>query len=209
MLVASFEECVKMPTDEERLRRMLEVVSVACSVRQGSRMTRECHLCQYAGAQLTPLCPAKHLKSLLSQIPTFPLTSTLHPAVLKFSLSTLIAGDMALWAGPGRIVLLRAFDTRPVLALELCGALAELGWGGWRLLALPSVLKWTGELLGSMPGRMLELLAALEEGGRLEKDVVDVVWRKRVMDWVERRFGEWEFNEENVSDGSFDTGVLC
>lgn len=40
MLVAQFEERVKDPTDEERLRRVLEVASVVCSVRQGSRMLR-------------------------------------------------------------------------------------------------------------------------------------------------------------------------
>ncbi|KZT64878.1 hypothetical protein DAEQUDRAFT_769307 [Daedalea quercina L-15889] len=180
VLVAKFEECVKEPADEERLRRMLEVASVVCSVRQGSRLS------------------SKQLSTLLSHFPSLPLTALLHVAVLKFAISTLTAGDMALWTGPGRTVLSRAFEQRPALALELCGALAELAWGGWRLLALPLVLKHTGELLRVMPGKTLEVLAALEKAGRLERDAVDVVWRKRLADWVDERFGGWEFSEENV-----------
>ena len=41
MLVAQFEERVKDCSDEGKLRRVLEVASVVCSVRQGSRMLRE------------------------------------------------------------------------------------------------------------------------------------------------------------------------
>lgn len=42
MLVAQFDQLVKDHIDEERLRRMLEIASVVCSVRQGSRLLRAC-----------------------------------------------------------------------------------------------------------------------------------------------------------------------
>ena len=109
---------------------------------------------------------------------------------------------MALWTGPGRIVLSRAFEQRPALALELCGTLAELNWGGWKLLALPLVLKHTGLLLHTMPAKTLTLLAVLERGGRLDRGAVDVVWKARLEGWVEERFGEWHFSEENVGLGA-------
>lgn len=145
-----------------------------------------------------PHASAKHLSTVLSHFPSIPLTDALHAPSLKFTLSVLTAGDMALWTGPGRTVLSRAFEQRPALALELCGALAELNWRGWKLLALPLVLKYTGALLQTMPGKTLGLLAALERGGRLEKGVVDMVWRTRLEGWVQERFGEWVFGEENV-----------
>lgn len=140
----------------------------------------------------------KHLSVLLSYFPSLPLTAALHASELKFTISVLTAGDMALWTGPGRTVLSRAFEQRPELALALCGALAELNWGGWKLLALPLVLKHTGTLLKTMPGKTLALLASLERGGRLEKGAVDVVWKTRLEGWVEEPFGEWEFSEESV-----------
>lgn len=145
------EEGTKELTNEERLRRMLEVASVACSIRQGSRMS------------------PKHLSTMLSRFPSLPLTPPLHPAILKSSLSVLTAGDMALWAGPGRAVLSCAFEQRPELAL-------------------PLVLKNSGALLKTMPRKTMEVLAALGRGGRLDRGAVD----------VEERFGEREFSEENV-----------
>ena len=83
-----------------------------------------------------------------------------------------------------RKVLAHAWE-RPPLALELTGALSDLGWGGWKLVALPYVSANTHKMLGSHPGETLELLAALNRAGRLGE--MDVVWKQRVGTWVEER----------------------
>ncbi|OSX61435.1 hypothetical protein POSPLADRAFT_1144486 [Postia placenta MAD-698-R-SB12] len=138
---------------------------------------------------------ASHLSSLLSHCGSLPLNDLLHPAVLKFSTATLTAGDMALWMGPGRKVLERVWE-RPTLALELCAALSDLGWGGWKSLALPHVLKHTPALLQSHARETAELLAALQRERRLAS--VDIVWKQRVQAWVDSRFARWEHAAESV-----------
>ncbi|KAJ8592091.1 hypothetical protein M405DRAFT_733938 [Rhizopogon salebrosus TDB-379] len=42
----------------------------------------------------------------------------------------------------------------------LCGVLAELGWGGWKLVGLPSLLSATRTLLESQPSLTLRLLVS-------------------------------------------------
>ncbi|PCH35509.1 hypothetical protein WOLCODRAFT_125910, partial [Wolfiporia cocos MD-104 SS10] len=180
VLVAQFLECTPACAEEsgeERLRRALEVVSIACSVRQGSRMT------------------AKQLQVLLAKFDSIPLTESLHPASLKFIASILTAGDMALWMSPGRKAIERVWE-RPILAIELLGTLANLSWGGWKLIALPHVLKRTPELLQTYPHRTLKLLATLQEGRML--DTVDVVWKQRFQSWVDGILTKWELTEDNV-----------
>ncbi|OCH91059.1 hypothetical protein OBBRIDRAFT_887230 [Obba rivulosa] len=163
--------------DREHLRRILEVVSIACSVRQGSRLTPQ------------------HLYAILTPFPTLPLTDELHDALLKFSVSALTAGDMALWMGPGRKALEHAWE-RPQLGLELTGALADAGWGGWKLLAQPLVLKRAPQLLDSHTRETLELLVVGQREKRLGE--VDVVFRQRLQTWVEGRLSSWELTEDNV-----------
>lgn len=106
-----------------------------------------------------------------------------------------MAGNMALWMGPGRKVMECVWE-RPELALELCGVLSDLNWGGWKLIALPHVLKRTHILLQDHPRKTLELLSALHREGRLEP--VDVVWRQRFQSWVDTRFTEWRGTQEQV-----------
>ncbi|OBZ65821.1 U3 small nucleolar RNA-associated protein 20 [Grifola frondosa] len=163
--------------DEEQLRRILEVVSVACSVRQGSRVTH------------------KQLLTLLAQFPSLPLTDTLHNATVKFAISCLIAGDMAIWMVHGPKVLERSWQ-RPVLGIELTGALSDLSWGGWKLIALPHITKTTHQLLESHPKETLGLLAALHREKRLGN--MDIVWKQRLQAWVDKRFSKWEHTEENL-----------
>ncbi|KAH7929562.1 hypothetical protein BV22DRAFT_1191955 [Leucogyrophana mollusca] len=169
------------PTDAtyERLRRVLQIASVVCAVRQGSRMSP---------AQLTRLA---------SELPSLPLVPALQCALLGFSTSLLTAGDMSLSTGPGRIFLLRAIET-PSFGVLLLGTLAELGWGGWKLIALPALLKSTPTLLQQEPKQTLRLLASLQRTGRLTE--VDIVWRRSVDNWVHDRFNLWEKNSERVDE---------
>ncbi|KAJ7582352.1 hypothetical protein C8J56DRAFT_792691, partial [Mycena floridula] len=68
----------------------------------------------------------------------------------KSSPSSLVAGEMPLWLSSGRKLLEQSWtDTRFVIQLH--GTLAELGWGGWKMITLPMLLKKTGQLLEVEP----------------------------------------------------------
>ncbi|CAL1711913.1 unnamed protein product [Somion occarium] len=175
------EELAKAePAEIERLRRLLEIATVPISVRQGSRLT------------------AKQLSSMLSQFQKLPLSEdALHAAVLKFTVSCLTAGDMALWMGPGRKVFERIFE-RPALGLELCGVLSDLNWGGWKSLALPKVTRLLPQYLETHTTRALELLVALNRTHKL--DGVDQGWKQRIQTWVDQQFEGWKQSEEQIFD---------
>ncbi|KAL6304961.1 armadillo-type protein [Sparassis latifolia] len=176
LLVDQFLQAVKSD-DQESIRRMLELVTVACSVRQGSRMMSE------------------HLSILLRQFESLPLSDLLHSALLKFAATSLTAGDMSLWMRHGRKVVERSWE-RPALGIELCGALSDLAWGGWKFIALQHVPRLTPQLLKSHPKQTLELLVALHHEKRL--DDVDIVWKRRFQTWVTDTLQGWEQNEENI-----------
>ncbi|KAI9063947.1 hypothetical protein FKP32DRAFT_1603293 [Trametes sanguinea] len=175
-IVSVYTEVLK-EADEEKTCRILDVVSVVCSVRQGSRMTH------------------KQLSALLSEYPALPLTDKLHPSLLRFATSALTAGEMALWTAHGRKVLERSWE-RPLLGIELTGALSDLSWGVWKLVAAPYVSSNTHKILESHPAQALELLAALNREKRLND--MDIVWKQRFQAWVEKTFSSWEHTERNV-----------
>ncbi|KAI0628424.1 armadillo-type protein [Trametes polyzona] len=175
-VVSSYLEVIKAG-DEEQTSRILEVASVVCSVRQGSRMTH------------------KQLSALLAEYPAVPLSDALHASLLKFATSVLTAGEMPLWAAHGRKVLERSWE-RPVLGIELTGALSDLSWGGWKLVAAPYISSNTHKLLETHPAETLELLAALNREKRLSD--MDIVWRQRFQRWVEKALASWEQTEKNV-----------
>ncbi|KAI0070349.1 hypothetical protein K474DRAFT_1670178 [Panus rudis PR-1116 ss-1] len=152
----------------ERIRRLLELVTVVCSVRQGSRLT------------------GKQLSSVVTRFQTLPLTDALHTSLLKFATSGLLAGEMALWMGPGRKVLERAWAERPLLALQLTGTLSDLHWGAWKLIALPHVTKHLPGMLDTHAHEALEVLCALAKEKRL--DGMSEVWKGKVRKWVDRLF---------------------
>ncbi|EKM53531.1 uncharacterized protein PHACADRAFT_99272, partial [Phanerochaete carnosa HHB-10118-sp] len=162
--------------DSELLRRLLEVITVPCSVRQGSRMS------------------AKHLTTLLSQFESLPLSDLLHEALLKFVAACLTAGDMALWMGPGRKVFVRIWE-RPVLALELCTVLSDLNWGGCKLLASPHVVKLVPDLLDSHTEKALELLSALQKEKKLQ---AEASWKQRLQAWFTRQLSSWSRTPDQV-----------
>ncbi|KAI0359462.1 hypothetical protein OH77DRAFT_1472682 [Trametes cingulata] len=175
-VVSLYQDIVK-ENDEEKIGRALDVVSVVCSVRQGSRVTH------------------KQLSSLLTEYPALPLTDNLHASLLRFATSALTAGEMALWMAHGRKVLERSWE-RPLLGIELTGALSDLSWGGWKLVAAPHVSANTHKLLESHPAQTLELLAALHREKRLND--MDIVWKQRFQAWVDKTFASWTHSEQNV-----------
>ncbi|KAL4079019.1 armadillo-type protein [Scleroderma citrinum] len=165
----------RSPQDIERIRRMLLLVSVVCSVRRGSRLS---------GPQLSQLA------STLESIPILP---SIEPALLTFSSSLLIAGDTPLATGPGRTFILRALDVAPMFGVSLIGVLADLGWTGWTSIAQPALLRATSTLLDHAPKQTLHLLARLVRMDRLARGSrgVDVVWRRVVSEWVSVQLTVW------------------
>ena len=194
VVVNTYLETVK-GADEERTRRILEVVAVVCSVRQGSRMSRECRMLCIIPLRSTHACADTQLGTLLAEYAMVPLTDALHPALLKVAVGALSAGDMALWMAHGRKVFDRCWE-RPLLGIELTGALSDLSWGAWKLVALSYVSSSTHKLLESHPMQTLELLAALHREKRLNE--MDIVWKQRFQAWVDKTLSSWERSDDYV-----------
>ncbi len=142
---------------------------------------------------------AKQLTALVSRRPPLPLAAALHSSILKFTTASLLAGDMALAIGPGRKVFERIWEL-PELALELCGVLSDLHWGGWKSIALPHLLKHSHSFLRDHTLKTLELLSALHREGRLEG--VDLAWRQSFEVWIDGRLEEWDGPGKQVCQSS-------
>jgi len=95
-------------------------------------------------------------------------------------------------------------------------SLVELSWGGWKLVALPLVLKHTLPLftkvdqervVGQISRFILAFLAALKRSKKLSPSEVDIVWRERLEKWcidkISARMEDDEFTEERVSKVMF------
>ncbi|KAJ3935001.1 MAG: armadillo-type protein [Lentinula lateritia] len=178
---------------EEKLRRILEVAAVPASVRNGSRLS---------SASLTQLYASTMKISV-------PVSALSHSAMLKFTSALLTAGDLSLWMSSGRNLLARLWNegSQPdsLFCLELHGVLAEMKWGGWKSLALLGLLKRTGKLLEVEPSYTLRLMASLCRNDKLGE--VDLVWKKKITDWVSVRLEDMnsheigpEFNEEKGAE---------
>ncbi|KAG2115669.1 armadillo-type protein [Suillus cothurnatus] len=165
--------------NHQHLQRAMQITSVVCAVRQGSRLS------------------SNHLTQLASRLASLPLDVPLHPEILNFASSLLTAGDMSMSTGPGRAFVARALGV-PSFGLMLCGVLAELGWGGWKLVGLPALLKATPSLLQAEPTLTLRLLASLQHCGKLGE--VDIVWKRSVDSWIQTHLSSWEISDESVDD---------
>lgn len=136
------------------------------------------------------------MADILACIPKIAYSSDLHIPLVRLSTSALIAADLSLWTSHGRKVIERS-QLYPTFFLALLGSLAELNWGGWKLLGLPAVLRRTPDLLETEPDTTLQLLAGLYNGRKLEP--VDHVWKTRVGHWVEARLKSWSISDQQVS----------
>lgn len=165
--------------NHQHLQRAMQITSVVCAVRQGSRLS------------------SNHLTQLASRLASLPLDVPLHPEILNFASSLLTAGDMSMSTGPGRAFVARVLGV-PSFGLMLCGVLAELGWGGWKLVGLPALLKATPSLLQAEPTLTLRLLASLQHSGKLGE--VDIVWKRSVDSWIQTHLSSWEISDESVDD---------
>ncbi|KAI0262194.1 armadillo-type protein [Gloeopeniophorella convolvens] len=163
----------------EKLDRVIELIAVVTSVRQGSRMTVD---------QLAAI--AKQLSPLMGR-------SSLEKSLLHACTSILVAGDMSLWMGAGRELVQQSW-TNITFGARLCGVLSDLSWGGWKLLEVSNVVKHVPDLLDSNAEEGLALLSALHRSHRL-KDM-PIVWQQRIEEWVLNRFGSWVVTPAKVKE---------
>ena len=114
--------------------------------------------------------------------------------MLKLSTAVIYssAGDMSLWMGLGRRYLEYVWslandgsEIHVKYALEIHGILVEMGWGGWKMIALPVLLKRSIPLLEVQSLQVLRLLSKVKEEGKLGE--VDVVWKRGVEAWLKGR----------------------
>ncbi|KAG9319004.1 hypothetical protein JVU11DRAFT_1124 [Chiua virens] len=182
-LITLFSTIVNQPPSNEveieRLRRILELISVVCGVRQGSRLM------------------SSHLSQLASALPNIRICPPIKTALLHFSASILTAGDMSMATNVGYLFNSEALKV-PKFGSSLLGALAELSWGEWKLVALPVLLRSTTDLLTMEPKQTLRLLSSLTHADKLGE--VDVVWRRTMDVWLSERLSRWELTPDGVNE---------
>lgn len=183
--------------ETERLRRILQLVSVVCSVRQGSRLSREFIPPFIASSCDNSVYKAPQLSQLASVLPNIHISPPIQTALLHFSVAVLTAGDMSLATSSGRLFISEALKVHKFGA-SLLGTLAELSWGGWKLVALPALFRSTGDFLSTEPKQTLRLFASLCYANKLGE--VDVVWRRTIDMWLCERLSRWELSPGDVDE---------
>ena len=145
---------------------------------------------------------ASQLKEIAGTLKSITPTQENRLPLLQLSVSVLVAGDSSLWATVGKEIIVRSWETDITFAIGLSGSLCELGWGGWKSLGLPPVLKHTHRALEIAPAKTLRLLAWLIEEQKLT--TVDAVWKQRANEWIGKRLlaGNWR-SSEDVSNTGF------
>jgi len=123
----------------------------------------------------------------------------IHPALLKLISALFLASETSLWLGPGLKFLQHAWSFTPTcsntsictsasteFSLRLHGILADLNWGGWRLVALPLLLKATRkpESLTVDPRVLIDFLVGIVRARKLTVEDVNVVWKENWERWL-------------------------
>ncbi|KAJ7637747.1 armadillo-type protein [Mycena polygramma] len=87
-------------------------------------------------------------------------------------------------------------DTAVLYAISLTGALAELGWAGWRAIGVPVLLRMSSKIITAKAGveelqrRTVGLIADLWRTKKLSAGDGDVVWRNCIESWGVRKLRE-------------------
>ena len=84
-------------------------------------------------------------------------------------------------------------DAAVLFAISLTGALAELGWAGWRAIGVPVLLRMSSKTIMSkdcseeLQQRTVWLVAELWRTKKLGSGDGDVVWRNCIESWGMRK----------------------
>ncbi|KAJ6494813.1 hypothetical protein C8R47DRAFT_384388 [Mycena vitilis] len=177
--------------DLEVFRRMMDLISIPAAVRNGSRLTQ------------------KHAMALIAAFPTMLSIAIRSPstqmraALLRLATALLTASPEAnpsFWMGKGREILDTVWtndsDTAVLFAISVTGALAELGWAGWRAIGVPVLLRMSSKIIMAKDGvdelqrRTVGLIADLWRTKKLSTGDGDVVWRNCIESWGIRKLRE-------------------
>lgn len=184
LIVAQFVQAFNNKAEgHHQLARVLEVISIPLAVRHGSRMTED------------------HIKTLLEMSPALldMPHSQIDNVILKFMTAVLTSssGSMAIWMKNGRALIEKSWSGDNGLTLRLHGSLAQIGWGGWKMVALPGLVGRTGTLLSSDDAKdAIRLFALLTRDGKLSSAQVDMVWKARINKWVCDRLRAWSPSDD-------------
>jgi U3 small nucleolar RNA-associated protein 20 len=176
------------------LNRLVEIIAVVSSVRQGSRMTGA-FLSTFSYSPALTYLQADHLSTISTALSSLVGFSSLEKPLLHASVSVLMAGDVSLWMGAGRNLVEQSW-TNTTFGAQLCGILSGLSWGGWKLLELSHVTKYLSDLLDSDPLRGLVLLAELYRAQRLGS--VPITWLQQLEERILTRFDGCAITPEKV-----------
>ncbi|KAJ7494716.1 armadillo-type protein [Mycena galericulata] len=200
--IAMAQATTPSPEDDlEPLRRMMDLISIPAAVRNGSRLTRK-FFCLHSPPMLTFVLTEKHATALLAAFPPVLTISVAPPSpfvratLLRLATALLTASPDAnpsFWMGKGRDVLDTVWTAKSeatvLFAISLTGALAELGWAGWRAIGIPLLLRLSSKILMAKDGveelqrRTVGLIAELWRAKKLGAGDGDVVWRNCVETW--------------------------
>lgn len=160
---------------------------------------------------------------LFAQLNDLPIFPEIHTTLLRYLTALFHAGEMSLWLGPGlkflqRLWSLPATDqagdshqkspftqTQLSFTLKFNLCLADSGWGGWKLIATPVLLKSTIKpelgLVDKERRRLVAFLAALQRGKKLGAPAdLDLAWRRKIEVIVLSRFSEGSWKEGPSED---------
>ncbi|KAF8957355.1 armadillo-type protein [Flammula alnicola] len=178
--------------DIERLKRILEVMSVVCGVRQGSRLTES------------------QKSTLFADLNTLPILAQLHTSLLRYATSLFVAGLKFLqrtWnpLSPASDSSVPFPQTQLSFTLKFHLCLADAGWGGWKLIALPvlfkSTLKPELKLMEFEQRRLISFLSALTRGKKLGNvGELDLAWKKKAEAVIAGRLKDGAWKEGSMDD---------
>ncbi|KAJ6608583.1 armadillo-type protein [Mycena sp. CBHHK59/15] len=176
--------------DLEKLRRTMDLISIPAAVRNGSRLTQT------------------HATALLTSFPSV-LAVSLASSLLRLATALLTASpdaNAAFWMGKGREILDMVWSAGSIddtnvnggvlFGISLTGALADLGWAGWRPVGVPLLLRMTSKILMMKDGaeelqkKAVRLVASLWRTKKLTGNDGDIVWRNCVENWGVKRLRE-------------------
>ncbi|KAF7374911.1 DRIM domain-containing protein [Mycena sanguinolenta] len=181
-----------LPDDLDTLRRMMDLISIPASVRNGSRLTQK-HAAALIAAFPSLLniylaAPSPHIRAAALPLATALLTASPE-------------ANPAFWMSHGRELLDIVWnnagsETAVSFAISLTGSLAELGWAGWRAIGVPVLLRMTCKIISAQDGdedlrrRTMGLIAELWRTKKLGSGDGDVVWRNCVESWSVKKLRE-------------------
>ncbi|KAL5483039.1 UTP20_9 [Sanghuangporus weigelae] len=173
-------------TDAESSKRMLELLTVTCTVRQGSRLA------------------PKQVSTIIDATIKLPFNANLRNSMLTLTTAALSASsaDLSIWMGAGRRAIEHAWSVDAQLAVSLTGSLLEVGWKGFSQFAMSPFLKKCLDLLASEDAspvlqlQILRVLTKLAKSGMLKN--VDELWRSRLADWIRVWIGRFTVSEDSV-----------